>query len=195
MKWMRTNQQRPNSFYIHLQMTLFSWILASTTCHAGEITEAFGYILGAHLSQADIITKRSGIGPHDIIPKKKAGTVKIVQAYTTPGENLIFSVDGKNYFGSMHDCSRMATAISYFLHKKFGDVIDKQERTAEDSQEKGTVFIDSDGGKTVSITCTDQTDTTVLSIRYTDIILAKKTLKNIEKEKNSHSPGSDGVRL
>lgn len=190
---MRINTQGKRECEIILKVIFFVWILASNICHAGEITEAFGYTLGTQLSPADIITKRSGIGPHDIIAKKKSGTVKIVQAYTTPDDDLIFSVDGKNYFQSMDDCSRLATAISYFLHKKFRDVIDKQERIAGKSQEKGTVFSDLDGGKTVSITCTDQTTQSVLSIRYTDIFLAQRALNN--REKDTESAESNGLKL
>ena len=175
----RNKKLKKNTFCGLMPMTLLSLILASSTCHAKEITEAFGYTLGAQLAPEDIITKRSGIGPHDIIPKKKARTVKKVQAYTIPGDDVIFSVDGKNYFGSMSDCLSMASAISYFLQKKFGDVIDKQEKTAANSLETGTVFSDTDGGKTVSITCTDQTTTFSLSIRYTDVYLAKKALEAI----------------
>ncbi len=175
-------------------LILFSCLLFASTSHAREITEAFGYNLGSKLSEKDITTKRGGIGPHDIIPKKKAGTVKIVQAYTTP-DGHIFSVDGKNFFQSMADCSKMATAISFFLQKKFADVIDRQERTDEDSQEKGTVFADIDGGKTVSVTCTDQTSVSVLSIRYTDVNLAEKTMKDIEKEKNAQDADKDEINL
>ena len=80
--------------------------LLGSQCLAAEISEAFGYGLGEKLNEEDVITRRDGIGPHDISPKKKARTVKKVQAYTTPDENLIFMIDGINTFVSMGDCLR-----------------------------------------------------------------------------------------
>ncbi|MCB2183954.1 MAG: hypothetical protein KQH63_18155 [Desulfobulbaceae bacterium] len=149
------------------------WLLC-VNCHAEEITEAFGYTLGEVLVEKDIVTFRSPMGPHDIIPKKKARTVRKVQAYTTPENSRIFMINGINNFPTMDGCLRMVSAISYFLGKKFADVIDEQVQSGNGKDEKGILYTDMDGGKAVSVTCTDESDQSILSIRYTDIKLTKK---------------------
>ena len=155
------------------------FFLCSLPCQAAEIKEAFGYILGDKLSSEDIINKRTGIGPHDVIAKKKARTVKIVQAYTSE-DNRIFTIDGINTFTTMDQCSRMATAISFFLEKKFADVIDEKTIIKEETTEQGVLFSDKDGGKAVTVTCTLKNAEASLSVRYTDVRLAEQALKSMK---------------
>ncbi|MBI5556747.1 MAG: hypothetical protein HY885_03855 [Deltaproteobacteria bacterium] len=165
-------------------------------CAAGEIIEAFGYLLGARLAAEDVITRREGIGPHDILPKKKARTVKNVQAYTTPESNVIFAIDGLNSFSSMAACETMANTISYFLQKKHADVVDETQPFENSPSEKGISYSDRDGGRNITITCTDHPTETVLSVRYTDVKLAEQAMKDWKEggEGKEETP-APGLRL
>lgn len=156
----------------------FTAFFLPSNCFAAEITEAYGYTFGEALAEADIITKGEGIGPHVVAAKKKARTVQSVQVYTTLSQQLIFSIEGLISFRTIDDCTRMGTTISFFLQKKYADVIDEAGNIGDSTVEKGTLFSDKDGAKTVSIVCSATSSLTRLSIRYTDLNLAGQALKD-----------------
>jgi len=162
---------------------------------AKDITGAFGYEFGESLVEKDIIIKRQGMGPHDIIPKKKAGTVKVVQAYISPKTNAIFALDGINSFPTMAQCTKMVTMITFFLGKKYADSIDKKENIGDGVGEAGVMFSDTQNGKVVMVSCKDSASEARLSVRYGDVVLTEQALKDWDKLEGESINSDNGLRL
>lgn len=162
--------------------------LLTTGVYGAEITGAFGYLFGEELVEQDILTRRQGMGPHDIVPKKKAGTVKTVQAYIAPKTNTIFALEGVNTFPTMEQCTKMVTMITFFLGKKYADVVDSKENIGDGVAQTGVRFADTDSGKIVMVTCTDNAVESRLSVRYGDVALTEQALKDWKKVGDSIDP-------
>ncbi len=168
--------------------------LLATGGYAAEITGAFGYTFGEELVEQDILTRRQGMGPHDIVPKKKAGTVKTVQAYIAPKTNTIFALEGINTFPTMEQCTKMVTMITFFLGKKYADVVDLKENIGDGAAKSGVKLSDTDTGKIVMVTCTDSAVESKLSIRYGDVALTEQALTDWKKAGSSIEP-ENGLSL
>lgn len=169
--------------------------LFPSTVMAAEITGAFGYAFGESLTEKDIITRRQGMGPHDIIPKKKAGTVKTVQAYVAPGTHSIFALDGINSFTTMEQCTKMVTMITFFLGKKYADSVDRKENIGDGLEKVGVKFTDSKQGRVVMVSCTDSPTEARLTVRYGDISLTEEALKEWEKLVGGDMDPENGLSL
>lgn len=167
----------------------------ATASHAAEISGAFGYSFGEKLLDKDVLKRGSGMGPHDIIPKKKAGTVKGVQAYIAPETDEIFALEGINTFPTMQECTKMVTMISFFLGKKYAEAIEKRESIGDGIKKVGTMFTDMDQGKIIMITCSDATTESKLSVRYGDVQLTEQAFKAWEEFDGIASPSGEGVNL
>ena len=186
-----------NRIGLFVKSTIFACIacLLAVGTQAADITGAFGYEFGESLAEKDIITRRKGMGPHDIIPKKKAGTVKTVHAYISPKTNSIFALDGINSFPTMAQCTKMVTMISFFLGKKYADSIDKKENIGDGVERVGVKFSDTQKGKVVIISCTDNVAEARLSIRYGDVVLTEQALKDWEKLEGGSIDPENGFSL
>lgn len=186
-----------NRIGLFVKSIIFACIVSmlAVGAQAKEITGAFGYEFGESLVEKDIITKRQGMGPHDIIPKKKAGTVKAVQAYISPKTNTIFALDGINSFPTMAQCTKMVTMITFFLGKKYADSIDKKENIGDGVGKTGVKFSDTHNGKVVMVSCTDSASEARLSVRYGDVALTEQALKDWEKLEGGSIDSENGLRL
>lgn len=186
-----------NRIGLFVKSTIFACIasLLAVGAQAADITGAFGYEFGESLVEKDIITRRQGMGPHDIIPKKKAGTVKTVQAYIAPETNSIFALDGINSFPTMAQCTKMVTMITFFLGKKYADSIDKKENIGDGVEKAGVKFSDTQNGKVVMVSCTDNASEARLSVRYGDVALTEQALKDWKKLEGRSIDPENGLRL
>ena len=135
------------------------------------------------------------MGPHDIIPKKKAGTVKTVQAYIAPGTNSIFALDGINSFPTMEQCTKMVSMITFFLGKKYADSVDKKDTVGDGVMKSGIKFSDSQNGKVVVVSCTQTESAAWLSVRYGDMALTEQALKDWEKLEGGNENPENGMSL
>ena len=186
-----------NKIRLFVKSIIFACIacLLAAGVQAADITGAFGYEFGESLAEKDIISRRQGMGPHDIIPKKKAGTVKTVHAYIAPKTNAIFALDGINSFPTMAQCTKMVTMISFFLGKKYADSIDKKESIGDGVAKTGVKFSDTQNGKVVMVSCTDSPSEARLSVRYGDVALTEQALREWGKLESGNGDPKNGLSL
>lgn len=186
-----------NRIALFVKSTLIACIacLLAIGAQAADITGAFGYKFGESLAEKDILTRRPGMGPHDIIPKKKAGTVKTVHAYISPKTNSIVALDGINSFPTMAQCTEMVTMITFFLGKKYADSVDTKESIGDGVERVGVKFSDTQKGKVVMVSCTDSATEAVLSVRYGDVALTEQALKDWKKLEAGSTVPEKGLSL
>lgn len=175
---------------------LFLLTLFAGTSHGAEITDAYGYLLGQKLNPQDIIVKRPGMGPHDVIAKEKARAVKKVQVYAAPDTSLVFSITGLNSFQTMDECATMSTAVSFFLRKKYAEVIDETTPLGDGRRESGVRYVDLHGGKALSILCVEGKEKAILAVQYIDTVMAEQAAEKWRKnEQGAANPDGEGVSL